>query len=67
MRDESVALRRYDNPVITSSGEERIISWFNVVLTDPDGRPAGTLSSGDDVTEERRAQRLLGHPAPPGR
>ena len=60
MDGESVALRRYDNPVITSSGEERIISWFNVMLTDADGRPSGTLSSGEDVTEERKAENLIG-------
>lgn len=60
MCGESVALRRYDNPVVTISGEERTISWFNVVLADADGRPGGTLSSGEDVTEERRAEKIIG-------
>ncbi|MDP2321708.1 MAG: ATP-binding protein [Acidobacteriota bacterium] len=41
------------NPVITRSGEERLIEWQNTVLHDDDGNFAGTLSSGTDITERR--------------
>ncbi len=46
----------YENPVLTRSGEERIIAWHNTVLLDDEGHIIGTLSSGEDVTERRRAE-----------
>lgn len=46
----------YDNPVITRSGEERIIAWHNAVLTDDTAAIVGTLSSGLDITERKRAE-----------
>jgi len=49
----------YQNPVLTSSGEERMISWFNTVIRDEAGRPEGTLSSGEDVTERVEAEQAL--------
>lgn len=49
----------YDNPVLTKKGDERIISWQNTLLTDEEGRPIGTLSSGLDVTERKQAEQSL--------
>lgn len=46
----------YENPIVTKSGEERLISWHNAVLRDEAGRVTGTLSSGEDITERRRAE-----------
>lgn len=46
----------YENAVLTSDGQLRIISWHNTVLTDPHGNPIGTLSSGEDITEQRQAE-----------
>lgn len=54
--------RAYENPVVRLDGTERLIAWRNSVLRDADGRITGTLSSGDDVTEQRQArdrERLL--------
>ena len=53
---EVSAVEFFDNPVITRSGEERIIAWHNVILRDEYGSIAGTLSSGEDVTELRNAE-----------
>jgi two-component system cell cycle sensor histidine kinase/response regulator CckA len=50
---------RHENPIVTSTGEERIILWHNVTLTQGQGRRIGTLSSGEDVTERRRAEKAL--------
>ena len=47
-------VEHYSNPVLTASGEERLIAWHNVLLRDEQGRPTGTLSSGDDVTDQER-------------
>ncbi len=38
----------------TGSGEERIIAWHSTSLPVKDGRPAGMLSSGADLTQVRR-------------
>ena len=41
----------YENPVVTKSGEIRLIAWSNIVLRDDEDRIIGTLSSGDDITD----------------
>jgi len=45
-----------ENPVMTKSGEERIIAWHNTVITDESGNIIETLSSGEDITEHKRAE-----------
>jgi two-component system, cell cycle sensor histidine kinase and response regulator CckA len=44
-----------ENPILTRSGEERLIEWRNTLLRDPDGNVTGTFSSGTDITERNRA------------
>ena len=46
----------YEGEVVTRDGERRRIAWQHVVLRDDEGRPVGTLASGQDVTERVRAQ-----------
>ncbi len=46
----------YENPVLTRCGEERLIHWHNVVIRDESGKIVGTLSSGEDITERKKAQ-----------
>jgi two-component system cell cycle sensor histidine kinase/response regulator CckA len=46
----------YENSVLTASGEERCIAWHNAMLTDESGSIVGTLSSGEDITERKRAE-----------
>jgi len=46
----------YQNPILTKAGEERMISWHNTVLRNVEGRPTGTLSIGEDVTEHGRLE-----------
>ena len=46
-----------EGTVITRSGKERIIAWHKTVLTDDAGNIAGSLSSGQDITEQREAER----------
>jgi len=56
MTGEIEPVEYYENPVLTSSGEERIIAWHNTVLTDEAGNTIGTLSSGEDITEGKRME-----------
>lgn len=45
-----------ENPVLTKSGEERIIAWHNILLRDQNGTIIGTLSSGKDITKLKKTQ-----------
>jgi PAS domain S-box-containing protein len=49
----------FENPVITSSGEERKISWRNAVVRDQEGRIVEILSTGEDVTARRQTEEAL--------
>ena len=49
----------YESPIVTKGGEERMIAWNNTVLQDASGRPTGTLSIGEDVTERSRLEAQL--------
>lgn len=43
-------LEYFENPILTKSGEERVISWRNSILK-KDNKIIGTLSFGIDITE----------------
>jgi len=49
----------YENPVLTSNGEVRLIAWHNAHLENEHGDLVGTLSSGQDVTEQKKAENEL--------
>ncbi len=49
----------YENPVLSKSGQEKIIAWHNTILKDTNGNIWGTLSSGEDITEKRLMQNKL--------
>jgi len=59
MSGELEPLEHYENPILTKSGEERVIAWHNSVLTDEVGNTTGTLSSGEDITERKLAEAEL--------
>jgi len=47
-------VEKYENAIATKDGSRRIISWNNSYLEDSEGNIIGTLSSGEDITEQRR-------------
>ncbi|MCF8039920.1 MAG: PAS domain S-box protein [Desulfohalobiaceae bacterium] len=49
----------YENPVVTESGQERVIAWNNTLLKDENGNLVGTLSSGQDITGRKRVEEAL--------
>ncbi len=49
----------YENEVITRSGERRNIAWHNALVYDEKGTIEGTLSSGEDITDRKRAEARL--------
>lgn len=48
-----------ENSILATSGEKRLIAWHNTILRDEKGEIAGTLSSGEDITERRKAEQQI--------
>jgi PAS domain S-box-containing protein len=48
-----------ENVIVTRSGAERLIGWRNTLLRDDGGRVIGTLSSGEDITERKVAEKAM--------
>lgn len=46
----------FECPVLSRSGSQRLIMWRSVLVEDEDGSVSGVLCSGDDVTDNRRAE-----------
>jgi PAS domain S-box-containing protein/putative nucleotidyltransferase with HDIG domain len=49
----------HENFVLTKSGEERNIAWHNAIVTDNAGWAQGSLSSGEDITDHKKAKSAL--------
>ena len=56
LSDEIEAAEYYENPILTSRGQERLIAWHNSALRDDGGNIIGHLSSGEDISERRLAE-----------
>ncbi|HAE21511.1 MAG TPA: hypothetical protein DCG47_04190 [Spirochaetaceae bacterium] len=56
---DAKAIVTHENEVVTRNGERRIIYWHNALIRDKDGKPIGIFSSGEDVTERKRAEEAL--------
>jgi light-regulated signal transduction histidine kinase (bacteriophytochrome) len=59
MTGEIQPVEHFENPVVSRQGEERLIAWHNAVLETDEGEIIATLSSGEDITERKRAEEKL--------
>jgi len=59
MQGQLSAAEYAENPVCTCRGEERLLAFHNAILRDEHGQIIGTLSSGEDITERRRAEERM--------
>ena len=48
-----------ENHVLTKNGELRLIAWHNSVLKDKEGNIVASLSSGQDITEQKKTESEL--------
>jgi len=51
----------HENVVITKTGELKTIHWHNAILKNNEGVFIGLFSSGEDVTERKKAEEKLGN------
>ncbi len=49
----------HENYWVTRDGDRRLIHWANTVLTDPSGSAEYAISTGIDISEQRRAEAAL--------
>jgi diguanylate cyclase (GGDEF)-like protein/PAS domain S-box-containing protein len=56
MKGDIESTEYFGNSIVSGTGEIREIAWHNALLRDENGRVTGTLSSGEDITEQRRLQ-----------
>ncbi len=49
----------FENTVLTSTGEERLIVWHNSYLRDETGTISGCLCAGEDITDRRKMENDL--------
>lgn len=59
IRGETKDLESFEAPIKTMYGEERDILWHNSLLYDKEGNITGILSSGEDITDRKRAEEAL--------
>ncbi len=56
---EVAPMKRYENHILTRDGTTRYIDWNNEFEKNQKGEITGTLSSGQDITERKRAEENL--------
>ncbi|MCF6365034.1 MAG: PAS domain S-box protein [Bacteroidales bacterium] len=49
----------YKNPVLTKTGEERLILWHNTTTKNKKGKIISLLSAGNDITEHKKTKKDL--------
>ncbi len=59
LRGELGLLEFHENRIVNKAGEERLIAWHNSLLKDDEARIVGTLSSGVDITEQKKSEQIL--------
>jgi len=56
---ENENFKYYENYILAKNDELRYFAWQNAILSDDDGYTIGILSSGMDITEQRKLQQDL--------
>ncbi|MEZ5335287.1 MAG: PAS domain S-box protein [Methanolobus sp.] len=59
MAGEITPPQYFENLLLTKEGEERLIFWHDVPLEDENGNRIGMISSGEDITENRKMEAML--------
>ncbi len=56
---EMTCMEYVERPLVTASGEERTVVWHTEPMRDINGEIVGLLTSGEDITDRKRAEEAL--------
>jgi len=59
IKGKNKILDHFEETIVTSSGEERIIDWHSTPLLDEEKQTIGILGSGEDITERKRIEKSM--------
>lgn len=59
MSGATQAMVSYENGILNTHGQQRILSWSNALMRDKAGTVVGMLSSGKDITDRTEAEATL--------
>ena len=59
MAGDIAPVRYHENSLLTKEGEERLILFHNTVIRNSNGHIVGVLTSGEDITERKKAEEAL--------
>jgi len=59
MKGETEITPFYENSVITKYGDQKLIAWSTILFRDSNDNITGLLSSGEDITERKKAEQKL--------
>ncbi|MBU1696404.1 MAG: PAS domain S-box protein, partial [Proteobacteria bacterium] len=59
MAGEIDPVEYYENPILRKDGTECIIAWHNAILKNSNGDIVGSLSSGNNITEQKQIEQGL--------
>jgi PAS domain S-box-containing protein len=59
MAEDIKPVEYYENEILSKSGDERLIAWYNTVFRDKKGNIMAVLSSGGDITERRQLEKKI--------
>ncbi len=52
-------VEHFENPIVTKTGQQRIIAWSGQILKDDQGKITGHMSTGIDITDLKESQHLF--------
>ena len=58
MRGDLEPVENVENLVLCADGSTRTVAWHNALVQDSNGEITGTLTSGEDVTDRKRAEEI---------
>ncbi len=61
MGSDVAPVEYFENDILTGSGDVLTVAWHNSLLMDESGKINGVLSSGEDITERKRAETAIAH------
>jgi len=56
---DSEMVEYYKNPILTAGGEKRYFAWYNTSIMNESNKTIGVLSSGEDITDQKKAENAL--------